>query len=294
MPIEVASSADLPAIRRMLRLARHSFCTVADEDLAAVVARGFTFLLGQPGLATGLLVADPESRPSTLPVSAPTRVQIRALALRQSNWNNGDIGALVAAMRDRASGLLAGRGLVFHAFANEAWLGPALAAVGFTHVETVIYFRLDHLNQYVEAVAPRSPAHLRSATRGDLLTLAQLDANAFDPFWHMGESELAELHLRGRLTIAEVDGCAVGYSSLLNSTREEAHLARLAVLPARQGQGVGHVLLEDAIQWCRAHGVRALGLNTQLSNVRSQALYRAAGFRESGLALPVYTASSST
>jgi ribosomal protein S18 acetylase RimI-like enzyme len=48
-------------------------------------------------------------------------------------------------------------------------------------------------------------------------------------------------------------------------------------------------LLTDAIAFAREEGYRALTLNTQASNDRSQSLYRAAGFRESGVSLPVYT-----
>jgi ribosomal-protein-alanine N-acetyltransferase len=137
---------------------------------------------------------------------------------------------------------------------------------------------------------PAKPALVRAAQREDLPELAVLDIASFGPFWHMGEAELGELHFRGRMIVAcSEDGAFVGYSALLNGTREEAHLARIAVHPEWQGKGVGRLLLQDTVEYCRAQGCRALGLNTQFSNLRSQALYRAAGFRESGLALPVYT-----
>lgn len=291
MPVEVATVSDLPALRRLLRLAHHSFCNVADEDLLTVLQRGLSLISGHSGLATGLVMADPEPRPPSLAPDAPTRIQLRALALRHYEWKVSDLAPLFDSLKSRAPRIAPDHPLVLFAFAHEVWLAPALASVGFNHIETVIYFRRDKLYQFVPTLAEPASVTLRLVERSDLPALAQLDAQAFLPFWHMGEGELGELFLRGRTTLAEVDGRIVGYSSLLTASRDDAHLARLAVDPSNQSRGLGRLLLEDSMAWCRDHGIRSLGLNTQLSNERSQALYRSAGFHETGISVPVYALS---
>jgi [ribosomal protein S18]-alanine N-acetyltransferase len=285
--VQLATREDLPAIRRLLRLARHSYCNAADEDLAALVEREFSFLYGQPGLPSALLMADSEARPSTLPPDAPTRVQIRAVAIRNSGWQGPTLPELVATLAERLQSL-SDAPHVLYGFATELWLGPALVTAGLSQFETIIYFRKDRLHIHEPAAGAAPAIALRAATYEDLPALAALDARSFAPFWHMGEAEQRELIFRGRVVLAERDHTLAGYTALLNTSHEEAHLARIAVDPGQQGQGIGRQLLDDAIFWCKGQGCRSLGLNTQLSNLRSQALYRSAGFRESGLTLPVY------
>jgi ribosomal-protein-alanine N-acetyltransferase len=69
----------------------------------------------------------------------------------------------------------------------------------------------------------------------------------------------------------------------------EAHLTRIAVHPDWQGQGVGKRLLAAAVQTAQSHSARSLTLNTQVSNRRSQRLYRAFGFAPTGQITSVYT-----
>lgn len=57
------------------------------------------------------------------------------------------------------------------------------------------------------------------------------------------------------------------------------HLDRIAVSPDHQGQGLGRVSLEFAIQRMRQLGGSRVSLSTQGDNERSQRLYARAGFR---------------
>ncbi|MCB0080034.1 MAG: GNAT family N-acetyltransferase, partial [Caldilineaceae bacterium] len=90
----------------------------------------------------------------------------------------------------------------------------------------------------------------------------------------------------GRLQVATIDGEPVGYSAFSHRGRD-GHLARLAVHPDWQGQGLGHLLLADVLQAAKAAGVQQVMLNTQVDNQRGQHLYRAYGFRPTGEVVPV-------
>jgi diamine N-acetyltransferase len=89
----------------------------------------------------------------------------------------------------------------------------------------------------------------------------------------------------GLVWIAERHGEPVGYLALtfgysLEYRGPDAFIDELYVAPARRGQGLGRAALELAEAACRARGVGALHLEVERTNVRAEALYRRAGFRD--------------
>jgi len=73
----------------------------------------------------------------------------------------------------------------------------------------------------------------------------------------------------------------VGYSMLTHAA-DEAHLLNLCIDPHWQGQGLGHFLLEHAIQWAQQMGVDSMFLEVRPSNKTGISLYRKHGFRVVG------------
>jgi L-amino acid N-acyltransferase YncA len=59
-----------------------------------------------------------------------------------------------------------------------------------------------------------------------------------------------------------------------------AHTLDIAVLPERQGEGLGRLLMEDLVADCRRRGFATLMSRTFESNLASIGLHRATGFRE--------------
>jgi ribosomal protein S18 acetylase RimI-like enzyme len=116
--------------------------------------------------------------------------------------------------------------------------------------------------------------------------LAGLDAAAFPPLWHFGVKDLFEMLMRCRVQLAWWQGQLAGYAALCANNRSEGQLARLAVHPSFQGRGIGRALLADAITYA-AQEFAVLVLNTQVTNTRSQTLYRGFGFRAIGLPVAV-------
>jgi GNAT superfamily N-acetyltransferase len=84
---------------------------------------------------------------------------------------------------------------------------------------------------------------------------------------------------RERIWIVEMDEQVVGSIAIVEASLEEAQLRWLLLHPKLRGQGVGRVLCEEAVGFCKSSGYRTIFLWT-VSELRAAAgLYKAMGFR---------------
>jgi ribosomal-protein-alanine N-acetyltransferase len=112
--------------------------------------------------------------------------------------------------------------------------------------------------------------------------VAKIDAAAFIPLWQNSQTLLEIAFRRAAIaTIAEFDGKTVGYQ-ISTGTIDGGHLARLAVNPVAQKNGVGTALLRDLMIQFKRRGARSLTVNTQSDNLPSLSLYQKAGFQLTG------------
>jgi ribosomal protein S18 acetylase RimI-like enzyme len=165
------------------------------------------------------------------------------------------------------------------------WLSIHLAMSEFEHVEDVVT-----LSRTGDALPdlPALPYTVETAYSEQLPDLVAVDHAAFGPPWQMSPDEIRQAQRQAAsCTVALVDGRIIGYQI---STRYQnaAHLARLAVIPDHQGNGVGALLLRHAISSMLRRSVRAMTVNTQQSNQHSQRLYLRFGFQRNGYDLPVW------
>lgn len=200
--------------------------------------------------------------------AAPTRDVLRAL------WD--DARVLLTAQRVKSASLLM--------FAD--WVGAYTADFGMGQVEMVVTMKRNggDLPRQLNIRPILHPAEYE-----DLPTMISIDHAAFAPPWQLAPDDLrAALRIASSCKLAYVDGRVVGYQL---STRydDNGHLARLAVLPDAQGIGVGGALLHDLLHNLMRRRVKTITVNTQLSNLRSQRLYSAYGFRRNGYDLPVFS-----
>lgn len=128
--------------------------------------------------------------------------------------------------------------------------------------------------------------HLRPARHGDIDRLVEIESRVF---FHDRISRRSFRRLIDRLsagtTVAEIDGKVAGYCTVLY--RQGTGVARLysiAVHPDAAGAGAGRALLAAAQQAARSRGCRAMRLEVRVDNGRAIALYRTAGFAETGRA----------
>jgi len=168
----------------------------------------------------------------------------------------------------------------------QEWYHSLLIASGFSSHQSIVM--LEREGQMPIEVSLPAGYSIRSMLQYDLPAVAEVDAAAFDQLWQNSLPSLERAYPQAVLaTVVEADGQVLGYQL---STRNPlgAHLARLAVRPELQGQGLGRAILADLIQQADRHAMYRLTVNTQSDNPASLALYKKTGFRETGERFPVY------
>ena len=196
---------------------------------------------------------------------------------------------------------LAGRG--FSRVVTGALAAPeqiAFLGAGF-EVEESLHVLSADLSDLASGWKRHTPSGLlirrvHSADRPDVLALDHL---AFDAFWQLDETGLADaLHAtpRTRFRVASDRQTAAvpatGVVGYMITGRAGGHgfLQRLAVDPAWQRRGVGRALVLDGLAWLRRRDVERVMVNTQLENRKALALYESLGFRREPRGLSVLSA----
>jgi ribosomal-protein-alanine N-acetyltransferase len=170
--------------------------------------------------------------------------------------------------------------------ALDEWVEPLIAKWGFKVSTAVVTMRRVQGPQPAQS---EPPLRIRPASAADMTTIAQLDASAFGKLWHYNEAMLrfAQLHA-ATFTVLENAERILGYQ-LSTAHAKNGHLARLAVTPDVQGQGLGELLLGSMIRHFEQRDMTTLTVNTQEDNTRSQRLYKRFGFDYVGFKVPVWT-----
>lgn len=171
------------------------------------------------------------------------------------------------------------------------WAHYPLLEAGFRQVEEVILLERAP-DAPLPPPAPRLEA-LRIIPVDDRLLgiVREVDRAAFAPCWRLDAGDLQTARRQAAaFLLAEVAGKPAGYA-LVTAMDGEAHLARLATIPALQRCGVASALLHEAVPILAAAGLPLTTVNTQRSNRASRRLYARWGFRETGFWLPVLAAS---
>lgn len=162
----------------------------------------------------------------------------------------------------------------------------AFRAAGFTVTEHLHLLSHD-LRTIPSAVAPEG--FVRRSSRRDREDVLALDQLAFDPFWRLDDAGLDEAiaatpHTRFRVAGESAD--VIGYA-ITGRAGRRGYLQRLAVHPDAQRQGLGTILVADALRWLRRWRADRAMVNTQLANERALALYERVGFRREPSGLSV-------
>ena len=288
--VRASIPGDAPAIRSLFKSSRQVYLTMGEEDLVAAVNKGQVLLHLQRTKAAPIALAAmamlPEERPATLHESSPNRVFLRGVAIRRKGSPTTSIrqmlGTLVRMPRQQTEILIA--------YSSDAWSTRAYNTVGMMLAEKVRYYELDNLPRRRWADPPPSSERIviEKATPADLRTLSMLDAVTFDPLWHIAARDLNDLMVRGPMLVAATGPFIVGYVSVLPE-QSIATIARLAVHPQWQSQGIGRRLLIAGLRTAQPYRCGRALLNTQATNVRSQQLYRSMKFRLTGSHFSVFT-----
>ncbi|MCX8006705.1 MAG: GNAT family N-acetyltransferase [Coriobacteriia bacterium] len=111
--------------------------------------------------------------------------------------------------------------------------------------------------------------------------LLAVDILSFSDFWRYDARLMGECLRTDRTVVARHGDSVVGYA-MCRIDRGHGVIGRLAVIPARRGQGIGRALLGDALRYFARQGVRRAMLYTQAHNDEAQRLYRRFGFETVG------------
>ncbi|HYP26923.1 MAG TPA: GNAT family N-acetyltransferase [Blastocatellia bacterium] len=84
---------------------------------------------------------------------------------------------------------------------------------------------------------------------------------------------------RERIWIVEKDQVVSGSVGIVEASGESAQLRWLLLHPGLRGHGVGRLLVEEAVAFCRASGYSSIFLWTVSTLGAAAGLYRSAGFR---------------
>ncbi|MBL8188353.1 MAG: GNAT family N-acetyltransferase [Acidobacteria bacterium] len=82
----------------------------------------------------------------------------------------------------------------------------------------------------------------------------------------------------GQLFFALRDGTAIGTAAAIRVSENTVELAKLAVSPLAQGQGIGRRLSETVIEFARAQGATTVVLTSNTALVQAIRLYESMGF----------------
>ena len=294
MYIRIASSADIVAIHGLLKHAPRQQMHIGSEDIESAVEWGRILLLAKARaeddlasteelLACLVTATEVESAPPS--ASQPLRLYLRGAAFAQQISPTAALQRLLSAFaqsvdRTQPQQLIA--------YSSERWLNRALRSAGMALAEHVQYLALErlHKRRWPTASAAVSNA-MRDATHSDLEALVALDNRTFDPLWRYTWRQMWDAWINGPVLVACVGDELAGYASL-SVDADVCTVARLAVDPAWQGQGLGRALLTASLQLAQEERCTRAILNTQATNQRSQQLYRDFGFRPTGETFAVF------
>ncbi|MCX5672775.1 MAG: GNAT family N-acetyltransferase [Planctomycetota bacterium] len=81
--------------------------------------------------------------------------------------------------------------------------------------------------------------------------------------------------------VYEADGAVVGYiTTRLDAESAIGWIPNIAIDPGHQGRGIGRALMQAALDYLRASGMRYAKIETLEQNQKGQAFYPSVGFQE--------------
>jgi ribosomal protein S18 acetylase RimI-like enzyme len=170
------------------------------------------------------------------------------------------------------------------------WPIEVVRPLGFTFAEQIVTLR--RADQIPPADVLPEGWQIRPTRADDIPAMTAVDHAAFVPPWQMSmgdiyQAEKVGAHSTVVLAPGEEGPHIVGYQ-ISTMYFDGAHLARLAVHPSAQGQGVGTALVAETLRYFARRGLYVMTVNTQMSNAASHRVYERLGFRHNGYDLPVW------
>jgi N-acetylglutamate synthase-like GNAT family acetyltransferase len=105
--------------------------------------------------------------------------------------------------------------------------------------------------------------------------------HTFDAYVALPLSEFVKSHSsRQRIWIVEKDGSIIGSAAIVEFSNAEAQLRWLLLEPTVRGRGLGRLLVEEALDFCRDAGYSSVFLWTVATLPVAARLYESVGFKK--------------
>jgi len=172
------------------------------------------------------------------------------------------------------------------AIAMHPWFENLLSGCQFQNRQDIVV--LEWQEDLPSSKGINADVDIRLMQDQDLPQVMKIDHQAFPPLWQNSLGELSKaFKQKGISTVAMKNKEIVGYQISTTMTIY-AHLARLAVLPEHQRQGIAYTLVYDLLFRINQHGFWRVTVNTQSDNIASLKLYDRLDFKRTGEKIPVY------
>ena len=169
----------------------------------------------------------------------------------------------------------------------HSWYRKLLERSGFDHSQDIVV--LEWQGALPDQSRLNSSIEIREMLITDLTDVDEIDRLAFRPLWQNAPVGLAKaFNQPGISTVAIKDGCIVGYQ-ISTAMTIYGHLARLAVHPDCQREGIAFTLVYDLLKRFEKRGFLRVTVNTQSDNIASLRLYDKFAFQATGEKIPVFT-----
>ncbi|MBN1303814.1 MAG: GNAT family N-acetyltransferase [Anaerolineales bacterium] len=172
------------------------------------------------------------------------------------------------------------------AICSQGWFRVLLEQNGFITRQQIILLERRGRFPVQPHVAPEIT--IRPMMVEDLPGVVHTDKAAFSPLWQHTQSSFEMAFPQAVLATAALHNDRVIGYQISTQTPSGAHLARLAIVPEFQRQGIGRALIADLVDKLRKRAINRLTVNTQSDNLASLALYGQAGFVRTGEQYSVY------
>jgi ribosomal-protein-alanine N-acetyltransferase len=117
--------------------------------------------------------------------------------------------------------------------------------------------------------------------QADLADVLALEESVYPHPWSMGNFVDSLNSQYEAWVVRDQHGDLLGYF-LLMAIVDEAHLLNVAVAAGRHGQGLGRLLLNQAVACARGLGMTSVLLEVRPSNTRALKIYERYGFKQIG------------
>ena len=169
----------------------------------------------------------------------------------------------------------------------KGWMKDLLQHSGFVNDEQILMLSWAK-EKKPEWSLPKGTM-IRTMTEADLSQVAEVDSAAFKPLWQNLSPMLKQAYSQAVVaTVALTKEGIIGYQISTHSPFG-AHLARLAVHPQMQRQGIASAMIGELLTELLAKKISQLSVNTQSNNEQSIALYTKNGFESTEEEYPLYT-----